>query len=152
MRFQEATDLFQLLPELIVHPVSCQGLCRDSLSRQLKKEWPEYFKEYTRGCLRGKFKPSEPVLFDLGTMLGTRYVVTLPVRNHWKENLSPDVVKPGVLETLKICVSLNVLSVAIPHLAGTPPGWLRKQFESFFDSHSVLPSTLQEVYFIAQEQ
>lgn len=149
MEFLVADDIFEFHPELIAHPVNCQGLCRDSLSRQLKKAWPDYFREYTRNCLRKKLEPGNALLVDLGTMLSTRFIVTLTVRNHWNDALQPPVVKPAVHKLLELAHTRGVTSVAIPFLHGTPEGWLKAQFENYFSQ--LIVSSLERVYFFNGE-
>lgn len=149
MHFQVVADIFELHPELIVHPVNCQGLCRDTFSKNLKKSWPEYFREYSRSCQRKKLVPAEPVTLDLGTMLGTRYVVTLPIRGKWNEPLTPDVMKPAMAKVLEKIEELKVTSVAMPLLSGTPDGWQQNQFVKFFGSEK--QSSLSHVYFTQSE-
>lgn len=127
MQFIETKDIISFHPELIVHPVNCAGLCHDVFTHQLKKTWPMYFREYTRSCLRKYLKPYHPMLCDLGTMISTRYIVALPIRDHWREVLKPDSMRVSLDKLIEVINMLGIQSVAIPDIPDVPPGWLQKE-------------------------
>lgn len=124
MKIETCEDIFSRYPDLLVHPVNCVGVSHDIYSKQIKKTYPHYFKEYARACLRNHLKPAQPVVIELGALFGTNYIVILPIRNHWKESLRPDVTKEAILELCKVISEKNVATIAVPAIEGTPEGWL----------------------------
>lgn len=145
MDFLRPDSIFDLFPEMIVHPVSCLGLGHDLLSRQLKKTFPDYFREYTRACLRKHLKPGLPLLYEQGALFGTRYLMALPMRNHWTEKLRPDVTKEAMRAMASAARTARVATLAIPEFKGPPPGWLEKEFMRLFGDAP--GNALEAVYF-----
>jgi|GEM_PF-616657 len=122
-------DVFSVYPDMVVHPVNCTSVCKDVFSKQLKRTSPEYFRHYTRAVLRHQLKPGMPEVFEHGALFGTRHLVILPVKNHWKDALLPPLVKECLARLAETLTHTRPLTLAMPDLAGPPAGWLAAQFE-----------------------
>jgi Macro domain len=133
-------DVFSGYPDMIVHPVNCTGVCKDALSMQLKRTLPDYFRHYTRAVLRHRLSPGTPEVYVHDALFGTRWIVILPIRNHWKETLLPLVVKEALAKTLEAIRDTEPRSVALPELEGPPLGWLEDQMKKLCDG---LPYSLE---------
>lgn len=120
-------DILALYPDMVVHPVNCTGVCKDAFSKQLKRALPDYFRHYTRSVLRKHLKPGHPEVFEHGALFGTRYLVILPVKNHWKETMLPPVVKESLGRLAEAIRHTAPATVAMPDLEGPPEGWLAEQ-------------------------
>lgn len=131
---QTTDNIFDLFPELIVHPVNCTGLCKDAFSKQIKKTWPEYFRTYSRACIRKSLQPGKPMVYEENSLFGTRFIVALPLKNHWQEKLNPPLVKDALSALVEVCHTNRISTLAIPNFEGPPAGWLegelRKRFEA----------------------
>ena len=149
MIFRREENIFDLFPDVIIHPVNCTGLAHDLLSKQLKKTAPEYFREYTRACLRKHLKPGTATLYEQSALFGTRYIITITVKEHWQEKLRPDFTKTALADMSKLCDTLQVTSLAIPHLQGSPDGWLENELRKLFECK--IHCYLNNIYFFDTE-
>jgi hypothetical protein len=147
VEIQYVTDPFALYPEVLVHPVSCMGLARDTWSKQLKKTLPAYFRHYSRSVLRGHLRTGFPEIYDLDALFGTRHVIVLPLRGHWKETLLPPLVKEALAHLWEALDTLHPKSLAMPEFEGPPAGWLAEQFQK----RSTQTNFSMEVYLIPSE-
>lgn len=129
-------NIFGLYPQAFVHPVNCVGLSHDAYSKQLKKMWPDYFREYTRLCLRNQLLAGESRFFSLQVLFGTKYIVTMPIKNHWQEKIQKQPVHEGLLSLARQCQELQITSLAIPKIDGLPSGWLESEIKNSFGKHS----------------
>jgi hypothetical protein len=120
-------DAFAGYPDMIVHPVNCTGVCKDAFSKQLKRALPEYFRHYTRCVLRHRLKPGAPEVYEHDALFGTRWVVILPLKGHWKEALLPPLVKDSLARLAETVRLTQPCSLAMPELEGPPEGWLAEQ-------------------------
>lgn len=137
-------DVFSVYPDVFVHPVNCVGVSKDILSRQVKKAWPDYFREYTRACIRKKLQPGESLWHEVGELFGTRFVVALPLRFHWQEKMRPDVARQALHSLLDGLCQRQLSSLAIPVFEGPPEGWLEKEIIKYSESQLCL--SLQTIY------
>lgn len=122
-------DIFAFYPDMVIHPVNCTGICKDGFAKQLKRTLPQYFRHYTRAVLRHHLRPGFPEVYEHNALFGTRHVVILPVKNHWKETLFPPLVKESMARLSETIGLTGPSSVAMPDLLGPPEGWLAEQFK-----------------------
>jgi hypothetical protein len=125
----ETQNLFDHFPEMILHPVNCVSVGRDSFSKQIKKAFPNYFAHYQRQVLRKHLFVSRPEAVDLCTLFGTNTCVTLPIQGHWREVVLPESVKTALKKWKEILLSHKSRSVGMPEFEGPPHGWLKHHLE-----------------------
>ena len=125
-------DFLDLYPQTVVNIVSCTGIKRNSTNHRLAKAFPRYSQEYKRLCLRNGLRVAEPHVHDLGTLLGTQTVVSLPIKAHWKESLQPALVKRSIENLVQKIAELKTVSLAFPLFNGPPPDWIEKRFQEAF--------------------
>lgn len=142
-------DFIEAFPEAIANFVSCTGIRRNSTNHRLNRTFPSYSKDYKRRCLRKHLKVGEACPFDLGTMFGTRWIISLPIREHWREALQPVRVRETLESLVACCEELGVESLALPLLDGPPPGWLEAKIR---ESVANRPShSLKTIYLFREE-
>ena len=144
MEFIRVDDVFSVYPEVFVHPVNCVGVSKDIVSRQVKKAWPDYFREYTRACIRKKLQPAEPLWHEVGELFGTRFVAALPLKFHWQEKMRPDVARQGLAVLIDEICRRKLTSAAIPIFDGPPEGWIEREISKLLEAK--LSPSLQVVY------
>jgi hypothetical protein len=144
LEFIHVDDIFTVYPEVFVHPVNCVGVSKDILSRQVKKSWPDYFREYTRSCIRKKLQPGEPLWHEVGELFGTRFVVALPLKNHWQEKMRPDVTRLALGLLVEGIFERHLTSAALPLFEGPPPGWIEKELNRLCEGQ--MYASLRTVY------
>ncbi|MES2616037.1 MAG: macro domain-containing protein [Bdellovibrionota bacterium] len=129
MIFEQVDQIFEHYPECIVHPVSCTGVAHDVLSRQIKKSYPDYFREYTRFCIRKRLIAGQAHFYALDALFGTKYIVTLIAKNNWQEKVKPPTFKQAFDEFLEKTCQLKISTIAMPKMEDVPQSWLKEQFE-----------------------
>ncbi len=132
MIFEEVHQIFDYYPECIVHPVSCTGVAHDTLSKQIKKSYPDYFREYTRLCIRKKLVAGQAYFYKFDALFGTKFIVTLTIKNNWQEKIHPHVFKQAFHIFVEKASELELSSIAMPKLEEVPETWLKDQFEKIF--------------------
>jgi hypothetical protein len=144
VEFVRVEDAFAIYPDVFVHPVNCIGVSKDILSRQVKKAWPDYFREYTRACIRKKLQPGESLWHEVGELFGTRFVVALPLKVHWQEKIRPDVARLAFAALIQEICNRQINSVAIPVFEGPPDGWIEREISRLIEAQ--VSSSLHTVY------
>lgn len=144
MEFVRVEDIFSVYPEVFVHPVNCVGVSKDILSRQVKKAWPDYFREYTRACLRKKLQPGEPMWHEVAELFGTRFVTALPLKLHWQEKMKPDMARQALSALVEEMCKRQVTTLAMPLFEGPPEGWIEREISRLLDAQ-MCPS-IQTIY------
>lgn len=144
MEFIRVDDVFAVYPEVFVHPVNCVGVSKDIVSRQVKKAWPDYFREYTRACIRKKLQPAEPLWHEVGELFGTRFVAALPLKFHWQEKMRPDVARQALAVLIDEICRRQLTSAAIPIFDGPPEGWIEREIAKLLEAQ--LSPSLRVVY------
>ncbi len=129
MIFEQVENIFQLYPECIVHPVSCTGVSHDILSKQIKKSYPDYFREYTRFCIRKKLTLGEAHFYEVDALFGTKYIVTLTVKDNWQEKIRAEVFKNVLNKLIEKAVELKISTIALPKMEEVPLPWLEDQLQ-----------------------
>lgn len=129
MIFEKVHQVFDSYPECLVHPVSCTGISHDILSKQIKKSYPDYFREYSRFCIRKRLTAGRANFYALGTLFGTKYIATLTTKNKWQEKISPQIFKQALDEFIHRACNLKVETIAIPKLEDVPQQWIEEQFK-----------------------
>lgn len=137
-------NIFSLYPQAIVHTVNCTGLTHDAFSNQIKKIWPEYFRDYTRSCLRKQLTPGQSVFYPLNVLFGTRYVVTMTIKDSWQEKIQKELVNESLFHFARQCQELQLTSVAIPKIDGLASGWLESEIKRSFAK--IPDNTVQNCY------
>lgn len=129
MHIQKVIEIFDYYPQCLVHPVSCKGVSHDILSKQLKKAYPDYFREYTRLCIRKKLVPGQAYLFTQDVLFGTKFLVTLTIKDNWQEKINPTLFKEAFSKFLEHISQNKIQSVAFPLIEEVPRNWLEEQFQ-----------------------
>jgi hypothetical protein len=142
-------DFLDVYPEAIANFVSCTGIKRNSTNHRLSRVFPAYTKDYKRRCLRKHLRTGEAAPFDTGAMFGTRFIISLPIRDHWRETLTPQNVKDAVVSLISCCKDLGVSSLAVPIVEGPPAGWLEGKIASAAAEHPNI--ALKTVYLFKEE-
>lgn len=144
MIFEQIDEIFGYYPECIVHPVSCTGVAHDILSKKIKKSYPDYFREYTRFCIRKKLAAGHAHFYELDALFGTKFIVTLTARGNWQEKIKPPVFKQALDEFIKKACELKLTTIALPKMAEVPQDWLKEQFEKYSLNEK---NTIQKIIF-----
>ncbi len=144
MIFEYVNEVFECYPECIVHPVSCTGVSHDALSKKIKKSYPDYFREYTRLCIRKKLLVGHAFFYIQEVLFGTKFLVTFTVKDNWQEKIQPQIFKHALEEFIQKAIELKLTTVALPKLEEVPQNWLEEQFKKAAKNET---NTIQKVLF-----
>lgn len=144
MIFEQVEQIFEHYPECLVHPVNCTGVSHDILSKQIKKSYPDYFREYTRFCIRKKLIAGQAHFYSLDALFGTRFIVTLTIKFNWQEKIQPQIFKKAFEELIKKAWEAKITTLAIPKIEEVPQEWLIEQFKKYSLSSG---NTIEKIFF-----
>ncbi len=145
------SDLFEAFPDAIVNVCSCVGLKRNTTSHRLGKAFPSYSQEYRRLCLRKKLQLGQVHVYDIGTLFGTRFVFSLPLRRHWNETLKPPVIRSALRTVYTTAQELGIRTLAFPLFEGPPHEWLHDKFLEEAAAPCEVQGQLEEVLLFKEE-
>jgi hypothetical protein len=128
-------DFIEAFPDAIANFVSCTGVKRNSTNHRLKRTFPAYAMDYKRRCLRKHLVVGEAYPFDLGTMFGTRVIISLPIKAHWRELLQPAQVRSALSNLVNVCNELGIESLAVPLFEGPPAEWIESKLREDLTRH-----------------
>ena len=145
MIYNYVENIFDLYPEAIAHPVNCIGLCHDSLSKKIKRIWPDYFREYARACLRKRLIPYRSYHYEINSLFGTNHIITMTIRNNWQERLKQESMQETINSLISHCHEQEISSLAIPIIDTVPQKWMENEIEAAIKKF--YKSKLNSIYF-----
>lgn len=113
-----------------VNAVNTQGVRGKGIALQFRKAWPEMFTAYQAACGRGEVTPGHMHVWAAGSLTGTRYIINLPTKRHWRDRSRLADIEAGLEDLTRVVRELAIASIAIPAL-GCGNGGL--------DGHAVKP-------------
>lgn len=145
MIFNFTDNIFDYYPEALTHPVSCLGLAHSMLSRKIKQIWPDYFREYSRACLRKHLKPYHAYNYEINTLFGTNHIITITIRNNWQETLKQDTMQTTIESLIRLCQEQKISTLAIPIIDSIPHEWMKNEIELISKKYE--KNSLNLIYF-----
>ena len=112
----EQGNVLQAKAEAVVNTVNCEGFMGKGIALQFKKAYPDNFDAYRRACRAREVRPGRMFIFDLGAMLGVRYIINFPTKRHWKGRSRYEDIEAGLAALVEDVRRLGIRSIAIPPL------------------------------------
>jgi hypothetical protein len=137
MIYNYVENIFDLYPEAIAHPVNCIGLNHDILSKKIKKIWPDYFREYTRACLRKRLIPYRSYHYQINSLFGTNHIITMTIRNNWQERLKQETMRNTINSLIIHCHDHAISTIAIPMIESVPQKWVENEINIFSNKQNI---------------
>lgn len=129
--------------EALVNTVNCVGIMGKGIALQFKKAFPENFAAYRKRCEAGAVQTGKMFVFDTGAMLGLKYIINFPTKQHWRESSKYEYIADGLNDLVSVVRDKRIQSIAIPPLGCGNGGldWakvrpmIQRAFENFADVH-----------------
>jgi O-acetyl-ADP-ribose deacetylase (regulator of RNase III) len=109
-------NIFQEEVEAIVNTVNCVGVMGRGLALQFKKKFPDNFKSYKQACKTNSIKLGSVFVYDTGQIIGPKYIINFPTKNHWRENSKLSEIDRGLDSLKDFIIEQKIRSISIPPL------------------------------------
>ena len=137
MIFSYVDNIFDLFPQAIAHPVNCVGLSHDTLSKKIKRIWPDYYREYARVCLRKHLQPYRSYHYEINTLFGTNHIITMTIRNNWQERLKQETMRETIESLIQHCQEQKISTLAIPIIESVPSNWIENEIQTLIQKNEI---------------
>lgn len=119
-------NLLEAPAEALVNTVNTVGVMGKGIALMFKERFPKNMSEYAKACKEGRVKTGEIFVTETGELMGPRWVVNFPTKQHWKGNSKMDWIETGLQSLRRFLVANQIKSIAIPPL-GSGNGGLEWQ-------------------------
>lgn len=102
--------------EALVNTVNCIGYMGKGIALQFKKAYPDNFHAYEKACKHKEVKTGRMFVFETGMMIGPKYIINFPTKQHWKGNSKIEYVTEGLKALIEEIKLRDIKSIAIPPL------------------------------------
>jgi O-acetyl-ADP-ribose deacetylase (regulator of RNase III) len=111
-------DIMQADCDALVNPVNCVGVMGKGLALEVKKAFPNVFKEYKDWCDIGMIAVGCTTIHKTGVRY-PRYVINFPTKQHWKSPSEMKFIRNGLTSLvidIKERPTKDIMSIAVPKL------------------------------------
>jgi len=109
-------NLLRAETEALVNTVNCVGHMGKGIALQFKKAFPENFDSYQKACRTGEMRPGQMLVFETGKMIGPRFIINFPTKEHWRGNSKYEYIQSGLTALAAEIRRHKIHSIAIPPL------------------------------------
>jgi O-acetyl-ADP-ribose deacetylase (regulator of RNase III) len=119
-------DILEDDADALVNTVNTVGYMGKGLALEIKKRYPEAFREYAEAADKGEVRIGEMLvherpaaqleLGDLGGGSRPRFIINFPTKRHWRGRSRREDVEAGLPELRRVIEQLELDSVAVPAL------------------------------------
>jgi O-acetyl-ADP-ribose deacetylase (regulator of RNase III)/uncharacterized protein YwgA len=109
-------NLLEDSSEALVNTVNTVGVMGKGIALQFKQAFPEVFREYEKACKKNEVKTGKMHIVDTNALVGPRYIINFPTKQHWKEKSKMSYVVEGLKDLERNVRELDIQSIAIPPL------------------------------------
>jgi O-acetyl-ADP-ribose deacetylase (regulator of RNase III) len=131
-------NIMEAEAEALVNTVNTVGVMGKGIALMFKDAFPVNFKEYEAACKRKDVKVGKMFVTQTGDMMGPKWIINFPTKQHWKGNSKMEWIETGLVDLKKVIVDNNIRSIAIPPLGSGNGGldWLdvRPKVEAALES------------------
>ena len=109
--------------QALVNTVNTVGVMGKGLALQFREAFPQNYKLYSKACKAGKVRVGEMFITTEMTVLGSRFIINFPTKQHWRNPSEYSFIENGLNALRQEIINLGISSIAIPPL-GTNNGGL----------------------------
>jgi O-acetyl-ADP-ribose deacetylase (regulator of RNase III) len=102
--------------EAVVNTVNTVGVMGKGIALMFKERFPKNMKEYAAACKAKKVKTGKMFVTETGELMGPRWVVNFPTKQHWRAPSKMEWIVDGLQDLRKFLVANDIKSIAIPPL------------------------------------
>lgn len=109
-------NLLEADADALVNTVNCVGVMGKGIALQFKQAFPENYEKYRQACQRGEVKLGRMFVFGTGNLMGTKFIINFPTKQHWKGKSKIEDVDRGLDTLVEVIRANRIKSVAVPPL------------------------------------
>lgn len=102
--------------EALVNTVNTVGVMGKGIALMFKERFPANMAAYAKACKSGDVKTSKMFVTETGELMGPRWIVNFPTKQHWRAKSRVEWVVDGLYDLRRFIEEKQVRSIAIPPL------------------------------------
>ena len=119
-------NLLDAPAEALVNTVNTVGVMGKGIALMFKERFPKNMSHYAKACKEGRVKTGSMFATETGELMGPRWVVNFPTKQHWRGHSKMEWIETGLQDLHRFLVENQIKSIAIPPL-GSGNGGLEWQ-------------------------
>lgn len=109
-------NLLDAPAEALVNTVNTVGVMGKGIALMFKERFPKNMSEYAKACKEGRVTTGSMFATETGELMGPRWVINFPTKQHWKGNSKMEWIETGLQDLRRFLVENQIKSIAIPPL------------------------------------
>jgi len=109
-------DLLDADVDALVNAVNTVGVMGKGIALAFKQRFPANFQAYTAACQRGEVQTGRMFVTETQALLGPRWIVNFPTKQHWRDPSRLAWVQGGLQDLRRFLLEASASSVALPAL------------------------------------
>lgn len=109
-------NLLEADAEALVNTVNCVGVMGKGIALQFKQAFPENYDRYRMACKQGEVAPGRMFVVPTGNLMGTKFIINFPTKQHWKGKSRIEDVASGLTALVQTIRETGIRSIAVPPL------------------------------------
>lgn len=109
-------DLLDADVDALVNAVNTVGVMGKGIALAFKNRFPANFQAYAAACQRGEVVTGRMFITETPALLGPRWIVNFPTKQHWRDPSQLEWVQTGLQDLRRFLLAQQVQSVALPAL------------------------------------
>jgi O-acetyl-ADP-ribose deacetylase (regulator of RNase III) len=109
-------DLLAADVDALVNAVNTVGVMGKGIALAFKNRFPTNFQAYAAACQRGEVVTGRMFVTETQALLGPRWIVNFPTKQHWRDPSRLEWVRSGLQDLRRFLLTESVPSVALPAL------------------------------------
>jgi len=109
-------DLLAADVDALVNAVNTVGVMGKGIALAFKTRFPANYEAYAAACQRGEVVTGRMFVTDTQALLGPRWIVNFPTKQHWRDPSRLEWVQTGLQDLRRFLLAQGVQSVALPAL------------------------------------
>ena len=102
--------------DALVNAVNTVGVMGKGIALAFKQRFPANYQAYAAACQRGEVQTGRMFITDTQALLGPRWIVNFPTKQHWRDPSRLEWVRSGLQDLRRFLMDEDVQSVALPAL------------------------------------
>lgn len=124
-------DIFGVPIQTIVNTVNCVGVMGKGVALEVRKRFPDIYKQYAEACKKGEVQIGRLRLFKDHDP----WVLNFPTKRHWRESSKLEYIERGLRTFAKGYRKSGIQSVAFPKLGCGSGGLEWKQVKLVMEKY-----------------
>lgn len=109
-------NLLEAPADALVNTVNTVGVMGKGIALMFKERFPQNMDAYAKACKVGAVKTGKMFITEPQELVGPRWIVNFPTKQHWKANSKIEWIEEGLIELRYFLIKNKVRSIAIPPL------------------------------------